>query len=170
MGVSKKIKRDGTLPWQAGFTLIEIMIVVAMIGIGSAIAMPSYIEWNARYELRQAIAELGTNLTMARMSAKNRNIAVVSVLSVVGTTVTMNTTNVAGTVVVIPTVTFPPSIVNVRDTANANPVTIAFTPLGIQGAASSPLPVLLTNNRGLTYSVFVTPAGKVNWCVKATCP
>jgi type IV fimbrial biogenesis protein FimT len=163
-------RRDGSLLRQAGFTLIEVMIVVAIIGLASAIAVPSYIEWNARYELRQAIVELGTNLTMARMSARNRNIAVVSTLTLVGTKVTMNTTNVAGTVVVLPPVTFPPSIIGVSDAANVTPVTIAFTPLGIRGAGTSPLPVLIANNRGLTYSVFVTPSGKVNWCVKVTCP
>jgi Tfp pilus assembly protein FimT len=146
------------------------MIVVGIIGISSAIAVPSYIEWNARYVLRQAIADLASNLTMARISARNRNIAVVSTLTLVGNTVTMTTTNVPGTVVVIPPVTFPPSIIDVRDAANANPVTIAFTPLGIQGAGTSPLPALITNNRGLTYSVFVTPSGRVNWCVKVTCP
>jgi hypothetical protein len=73
-------------------------------------------------------------------------------------------------VVVLPPVTFPPSIIGVRDAANANPVIIAFTPLGIQGAGTSPLPVLITNNDGLTYSVFVTPSGKVNSCTKVTCP
>ena len=161
---------------QTGFTLIEILIVVAIIGIGSAIAVPTYIQWNARYVLRQAIADLATNLTMARMSARNRNIAVVSTLTLVGSTVTMTTTNVPGTVVVVPPVTFPPSIIDVRDAATPfgapapPPVTIAFTPLGIQGAGTSPLPVLITNNDGLTYSVFVTPSGKVNWCVKVTCP
>jgi len=155
---------------QTGFTLIEILIVVAIIGIGSAIAVPTYIQWNARYVLRQAMVDLASNLTMARISARNRNIAVVSTLTLVGSTVTMTTTNVPGTVVVIPPVTFPPSIIDVRDAANANPVTIAFTPLGIQGAGTSPLPVLITNNDGLTYSVFVTPSGKVNSCTKVTCP
>lgn len=161
---------------QTGFTLIEIMIVIAIIGIGSAIAVPSYVQWNARYVLRQAIAEIASNLTMARMSARNRNIAVVSTLTVVGGIVTMVTTNVPGTVVVLPPITFPSPIIDVRDAATANgvpappPVIINFTPLGIQGAGTSPLPVRITNDAGLAYSVFVTPAGKVNWCTKVTCP
>ena len=61
--------RDG------GFTLIEMMIAVAIIGIGSAIAVPSYLQWNARSQLRQATSELQSNLVQARMVAKNRNTA-----------------------------------------------------------------------------------------------
>lgn len=155
---------------QTGFTLIEIMIVVAIIGISSAIAVPAYLQWNARYVLHQAIVDVASNLTMARMSAKNRNIAVVSTLTLTGSTVTMITTNVPGTVIIIPTYTFPAAITDVRDAATANPVTIAFTPRGIQGPGTSPLPVRIMNNAGLAYSVVVTPSGKVNWCAKATCP
>lgn len=161
---------------ESGFTLIEIMIVTAIIGIGSVLAVPAYIQWNARYELRQAIVELASNLTMARMSARNRNIGVVSTLTLIGSTVTMTTTNTAGTVVIFPPVTFPATITDVRDAATSDsaptppPVTIAFTPLGIQGPTTSPLPVRIKNNAGLAYSVVVTPAGKVNWCTKATCP
>ena len=161
---------------ESGFTLIEVMIVVAIIGIGSALAVPAYTKWIARYELHQAIVELASNLTMARMSARNQNIAVVSTLTLTGSTVTMTTTNTAGTVHIFPPITFPRTITDVRDAATLDtapippPVTIAFTPLGLQGPTTSPLPVRIKNNVGLAYSAVVTPAGKVNWCTKATCP
>lgn len=159
-----------------GFTLIEVMIVVAIIAIGSTLAVPAYLQWNARYELRQAIVELASQLTMARMSARNRNMAVVSTLTLTGSTVTMTTTNTAGTVTIFPSVTFPAAITDVRDAATTDsaptpsPVTIAFTSLGLQGPTTSPLPLRIKNSAGLAYSVVVTPAGKVNWCTKATCP
>ena len=161
---------------ESGFTLIEVMIVVAIIGIGSALAVPAYTKWIAQYELHQAIVELASNLTMARMSARNQNIAVVSTLTLTGSTVTMTTTNTAGTVQIFPPITFPRTITDVRDAATLDtapippPVTIAFTPLGLQGPTTSPLPVRIKNNAGLAYSVVVTPAGKVNWCTKVTCP
>jgi type IV pilus assembly protein PilE len=49
----------------SGFTLIEIMIVVAIIGIISAIAIPSYTQYVLRGKLSEAHANLLTLRTQA---------------------------------------------------------------------------------------------------------
>ncbi|MBN2283071.1 MAG: GspH/FimT family pseudopilin [Deltaproteobacteria bacterium] len=58
---------------KTGFTLIELLMVVVLMAIISAIAMPGFLEWMAQNRLNGATRQVMTDLMEARSSAVNQN-------------------------------------------------------------------------------------------------
>ena len=56
-----------------GFSLVEVMVVVAIIGILVGVAVPNYINWDRKAQLKSEVANLAGNLGRARMTAINQN-------------------------------------------------------------------------------------------------
>lgn len=61
---------------QAGFTLIELMVVVAVLGILTTLAVPSFREFVAGQRMKTASFDLMSMLTLARSEAIKRNASV----------------------------------------------------------------------------------------------
>ena len=146
--------------------MIEIVIVIAIVGITSALAVPSYINWHARYQLRQAATEIQNQLSFARISAMSRN-SVVNVSFVLSGGKVQFSAGDASGVAVTPTTQMMGAVTGL----NPAPTAVAFSPLGIRsGGGTGNQQIMISNNQGLSYSIRVTPRGKVSWCPAAACP
>ena len=96
MGVSNKTRRDVTLSRQEGFSLIEVLIAVAIIGIAAAIAMPNFTRMYIDYQARATASEITRHLVLARTRAMTSNQTLSVQIVLVNGGVQMTTTNLAG--------------------------------------------------------------------------
>ncbi len=144
---------------QQGFTLVEIMIVAAIIGISAAVAVPNFMTMYARHELYQTTTSLYNRLVFARSAAISRNAMMVATPT--------NLPSGEGQV----TFTAPLGIqifpLKVRFVLPLPAQPIGFTPRGLSTTPLATQTIQLQSVRdpNLIYSISLAPSGKVAWCV-----
>ena len=57
----------------SGFTLVELVIVIALIGVMAGIAIPNFNSWLPNYRLKSAVQDLYANIQRAKLNAVKRN-------------------------------------------------------------------------------------------------
>jgi type IV pilus assembly protein PilA len=105
---------------QQGFTLIELMIVVAIIGILAAVALPAYQDYTVRSRVSElAIMASGMKATVGENIANNGAIDANSCDGV--TNISVATANVASSACAA-------GVITVTGTAAAKAVVLTYTP------------------------------------------
>lgn len=148
---------------QAGFTFLEVMIAVAIIGITAVLAIPNVVAWQSRYQLRQAMTEISSDLNLAKMVATNRNRQATVTIQLVGGLVQVS--GVAGGLDIFPTGTLKPRVTALPGGA----ATVGFSSMGLSVATVTQT-IQVGNDQGIIYSLSIPPSGKVTWCAKSSCP
>src|SRR2546427_1573639 len=182
---------------KAGFTLTEVTIIVAIIGFLTMVAVPNFLNWNRKYQLKDAVATLHGNIGLARMSAINQSTTVTVTVTQTSPTaqVTVTFRNSANADVIPPLTLVPEvSLTNAtgatvgagvsspqdvqlspmgmrRNTGNANNLCIlaagAYTGAACTGNGTQAFN--FKNTRGLNYRIVVTSTGKASWCYTSSC-
>ncbi len=134
---------------QQGFTLIEVMIVVAILGILAAVAYPSYSDYAARGRIAEAVSQLAdSRVKMEQHFQDNRTYVGVPTAPCNGTAVTLK----AFSVTCAPT---------------ATTFTITATSTAALGAAGAYVYTVNQNNvRATTMFKGATPTCATGWQTK----
>jgi type II secretion system protein H len=145
----------------AGFTLIELMTVIAVLGLVAALAAPSFREFTARSKLRGVANEAYTDLQFARAEAVQRNARVRVDYSATGYSVVLDSDNSA-----IKSVTLPSG----TSVASGSTLVATFDPVRATAAVANGPAVLAAAGTSGQIRLNVNAWGRPEICAPSTTP
>jgi len=135
----------------SGFSVIELLVTIAILAILTTIAVPNFVSWIPKYRVKDAAQDLFSNVQLAKTEAIKRN---------QNCTVTFNTGPDNYQISLLNrTITLGDYGSGVKYTAAPAPAAITFNP---RGFANSAVNVTLTNaQNSVSYRVSILISGVV---------
>lgn len=92
--------------WKKGFTLVELMIVLVIIGILGLISVPVFVEFIPKYRVDGAMRTMVNEMQLARTQAASRNLQVRATFDAAAQTVSVEEIDTGGVATLVKTLTF----------------------------------------------------------------
>ena len=148
-----KTRKAGKSNNRAGFSLMELMVTIAIIGILTAIAVPNVISWRNNSQFSAAVRQVKSTIEGTRMAAIKSNMATDLFFNGTNTFTTQTRAITAGAAVMNPLVNhqLPPGVtVNANNGGQLN-----FNNRGM----ATPCTVTVQHTNGLSNQIVVAITG-----------
>lgn len=151
------------MPRNKGFTLLELMIVIALIGIMAGVMAPSFMQWRDRSKVKGDAGNLRAAFGMAKLRALKHNTNVVVTFPDATSFQVFIDNNNNGArdpgEDIIADRTLTPGVTITTNTFTGNDM--AFNPRGAANGPNSTGTITMTSSGGERYSVVVSSFGRV---------
>ena len=142
-----------------GFSLLEVLVVIAILALAGVVAIPNLIDWRSHMRLRAAATELKENLELAKIMAAKDNMYIYVEFVPMEGKYRLSYKDLDGNMISIKEERLPQDVIIDKTHAQYN-VTNDKTGFNSRGGANN-CTIVLTNLKKMSKVISVSPIGKV---------
>jgi prepilin-type N-terminal cleavage/methylation domain-containing protein len=142
-----------------GFSLLEVLVVIAILALAGVVAIPNLIDWRSHMRLRAAATELKENLELAKTMAAKENMYIYVEFVPLEGKYRLSYKDLDGNMIPIKEERLPQDVI-IDKTHAQYTVTNDKTGFNSRGGANN-CTIVLTNLRKKSKIISISPIGKV---------